>query len=54
MAGQLGTDHHVVHCDYSDIASVFPDVIWHTETPILRTAPAPMFLLSQPGKPEKL
>ena len=46
MAGQLGTDHHVIHCDYSDIASVFPDVIWHTETPILRTAPAPMFLLS--------
>ena len=47
MAGQLWTDHHEVHCDYSDIASIFQDVIWHTETPILRTAPAPMFLLSQ-------
>ena len=46
MAGQPGTDHHEVFCDYSDIARVFPEVIWHTETPILRTAPAPMFLLS--------
>ena len=25
----------------------FPKVIWHAEKPILRTAPAPMFLLSQ-------
>jgi asparagine synthase (glutamine-hydrolysing) len=26
---------------------VFPDVIWHTEQPILRTAPAPLFVLSK-------
>src|SRR5262249_55408767 len=26
---------------------VFPDVMWHTEQPVLQTAPAPMFLLSQ-------
>ena len=30
-----------------DIASVFPDVVAHTERPILRTAPAPLFLLSR-------
>jgi asparagine synthase (glutamine-hydrolysing) len=47
MSRALGTDHHVVHCDYPDIGQVFPDVIWHTETPILRSAPAPMFLLSK-------
>ena len=29
-----------------DIGRVFPEVIWHAETPVLRTAPAPMFLLS--------
>jgi asparagine synthase (glutamine-hydrolysing) len=46
MAKRLGTDHHEVFCQYRDIAEVFPDVIWHTEVPILRTAPAPMFLLS--------
>ncbi len=30
-----------------DIADVFPDVIRHAERPILRTAPAPLFLLSR-------
>jgi asparagine synthase (glutamine-hydrolysing) len=31
----------------ADIARVFPDVVRHAETPLLRTAPAPLFLLSQ-------
>ena len=43
----LGTRHTDVRCSYADIAGVFPDVIWHTEQPVLRTAPAPMFLLSK-------
>ena len=30
-----------------DIAAVFPDVVCHAERPILRTAPAPLFLLSR-------
>ena len=47
MAAHLGTDHQVVYCTQADIGRVFPDVIWHAETPLLRTAPAPMFLLSQ-------
>ena len=47
MAEYLGTDHQVVTCTHADIGRVFPEVIWHTETPILRTAPAPMFMLSQ-------
>lgn len=47
MAKRLGTDHQVIHASYADIGRVFPDVIWHTETAITRTAPAPMFLLSQ-------
>ncbi len=47
MARFLGTHHRITRCSYADIARVFPDVIWHTETPILRTSPAPMFLLSQ-------
>ena len=32
---------------HADIGRVFPDVIWHTEVPLMRTAPAPMFLLSK-------
>lgn len=47
MAEHLGTRHHIVHCDYEDISRALPEVIWHTETPILRTSPIPMFLLSR-------
>ena len=47
MAKLLGTDHHVVQATYEDIGRVFPDVIWHTETPILRTSPSPLYLLSR-------
>lgn len=43
----LGTRHHQFRCRQTDIADVFPSVIWHAEKPILRTAPAPLFLLSR-------
>jgi asparagine synthase (glutamine-hydrolysing) len=43
----LNTDHESIRCTAADIGRVFPDVIWHTEKPVLRTAPAPMFLLSR-------
>jgi asparagine synthase (glutamine-hydrolysing) len=43
----LATEHRECCCTESDISEVFPRVVWHTETPILRTAPAPMFLLSR-------
>jgi asparagine synthase (glutamine-hydrolysing) len=47
MAAHLGTDHHVVEATHADIGRVFPEVVWHTEVPLMRTAPAPMFLLSK-------
>jgi asparagine synthase (glutamine-hydrolysing) len=47
MVKRLGSDHHEVVVSSRDIARVFPDVITHTERPILRTAPAPLFLLSK-------
>jgi asparagine synthase (glutamine-hydrolysing) len=47
MAAHLGSDHHEVVVSRGDIARVFPDVIAHTERPILRTAPAPLYLLSK-------
>jgi asparagine synthase (glutamine-hydrolysing) len=46
MAAHLGTRHTQQLCRKSDIAAVFPQVIRHTETPILRTAPAPLMMLS--------
>ena len=47
MARHLGSDHHEVLVTRRDIAEVFPSVVEHTERPILRTAPAPLFLLSR-------
>ena len=43
----LGTSHSDIRCRHLDIARVFPDVIWHTEQPVVRTAPAPLYLLSK-------
>lgn len=47
MAQQLGTRHQDIVVSNRDIAEVFPQVIWHAESPILRTAPAPLLLLSR-------
>ena len=47
MARFLGTEHQVVFATHDDIGKIFPEVIWHTEVPVLRTAPAPMFMLSK-------
>ena len=47
MADFLGVRHSAFQCTARDIGNVFPDLIWHTETPVLRTAPAPLMLLSR-------
>jgi len=47
MADALGTDHSAVLCRPSDIGTIFPDVLRHAERPILRTAPAPLEMLSK-------
>jgi asparagine synthase (glutamine-hydrolysing) len=46
VSRHLGTAHHVVECTQGDIGKALPDVIWHTEVPLTRTAPVPLFLLS--------
>jgi asparagine synthase (glutamine-hydrolysing) len=47
MASTIDSNHQEVMVTRNDIARVFPDVIRHTERPILRTAPAPLYLLSK-------
>lgn len=47
MAAHLGTEHHVIRATHEDIGRAFPEVVWHAEVPMMRTAPAPMFLLSK-------
>ncbi len=47
MVERLGSEHHDVMVKRRDIAAVFPEIIWHAERPLLRTAPAPLYLLSK-------
>ena len=42
----LRTSHNHVQCSTADIARAFPRTIYHSEMPVLRTAPAPMQMLS--------
>jgi asparagine synthase (glutamine-hydrolysing) len=53
-AKYFNTTHKSMTCSSKDIADAFPKVIWHSETPILRTAPAPMFLLSKLVRESKI
>ncbi|MGH8249513.1 MAG: asparagine synthase (glutamine-hydrolyzing) [Steroidobacteraceae bacterium] len=43
----LRTRHHHVQCSAGDIAASLPLAVRHAESPVLRSAPAPMRLLSQ-------
>ncbi|MER3419212.1 MAG: asparagine synthase (glutamine-hydrolyzing) [Chloroflexota bacterium] len=47
MARALGTRHHVLEVSARAIGAALPDVVWHAETVLLRTAPVPFFLLSR-------
>jgi asparagine synthase (glutamine-hydrolysing) len=46
MVERLGTEHTSIEVGHADIRRSFPDVIWFTETPVLRAAPAPLYALS--------
>lgn len=46
MAERLGSEHAELLVSRDDIAAAFERVIYHTERPILRTAPVPLYLLS--------
>ena len=43
----IKTNHSSILCTEKDIGESFPQVIWHAEVPILRTAPAPLYRLAQ-------
>jgi len=46
VAARLGTEHATVSATTEEIGRVFPEMVWFMETPVVRTAPAPLFLLS--------
>jgi asparagine synthase (glutamine-hydrolysing) len=47
MANHLGTDHRTVMVDGQQIAAQLAEAVWHAESPLLRTAPVPLFALSR-------
>lgn len=46
MVDYLGVDHQEIVATNRRIGESFPEVVRHCEKPLLRTAPAPLFLLS--------
>jgi asparagine synthase (glutamine-hydrolysing) len=46
MIEHLGAEHSNVFCRTADVGQHFIETIWHTESPVLRTAPVPMGILS--------
>lgn len=46
LVDALNLDHHRTLCSTADIGAAFFETIRHTESPVLRTAPVPMRLLS--------
>jgi asparagine synthase (glutamine-hydrolysing) len=47
MAETLKSNHHEILCGAEDIRNALEDVVWHCETPLLRTAPVPLYLLAR-------
>ena len=47
VAELLGTRHHEVVCTGREVRARLPEVVWHCETPLLRTGPVPMFMLAE-------
>jgi len=43
----FNTQHSSVTCSSKDISDNFKSVVWHSEAPLLRTAPAPMHILAK-------
>jgi len=46
MVEYLDVNHSEIIASNNDIGSNLEDVLWHTEKPLLRTAPIPLYLLS--------
>jgi asparagine synthase (glutamine-hydrolysing) len=47
VARRLGSLHLVEPVSRGAVAEAFADAVWHTETPLVRTAPTPLYLLAR-------
>ena len=46
-AEYFNTNHTAIQITSKEIAENFPQVVWHSEFPLLRTSPSPMYSLSK-------
>jgi asparagine synthase (glutamine-hydrolysing) len=46
MVRHLGARHSRIDCSAAQVGQSLIDTVWHTEAPVMRTAPAPMRMLS--------
>jgi asparagine synthase (glutamine-hydrolysing) len=47
MVKHINSEHHSVNITYEKIDRIFPEAVYHFERPVFRTAPVPLFLLSE-------
>jgi len=47
MVRHINSEHHSVNITYEKIDRAFPDAVYHFERPVFRTAPVPLYLLSE-------
>jgi asparagine synthase (glutamine-hydrolysing) len=47
VASFLGLEHHELQASPERIGRFYPQTLWHCETPLLRTGPIPLFMLSE-------
>ncbi len=47
VARALGTHHTALTIGQAEITSAFPAAVWHAETPLMRTAPVPLYHLAR-------
>ena len=47
VAEELGTQHHVIEIGPEEITDAFQDVMLHLETPVIRSAGVPLYLLAR-------
>lgn len=47
VADRVGSIHSIAAIGQQDVALTFPKVLWHAETPLLRTAPVPIYHLAK-------
>lgn len=47
LVNSLHLNHHVMICNNEMIRKTLPQVVWHTECPLFRTAPIPLFSFSR-------